>query len=126
MEDAKGIKRSEAILNDRPKAEIYPPLLKMFGRPMQMKPATELLGLTGTYSTILADPPWRFTNRTGKVAPEHVRLRRYETMSIEELRAEAKGVLDSGLDFWRDYFIPDLIAAVESSSTLEDQGSTRT
>jgi len=39
-----------------------------------------------------------------------------ETMSIEDLRAEAKGVLDSGLDFWRDYFIPDLIAAVESTS----------
>jgi hypothetical protein len=39
-----------------------------------------------------------------------------ETMSIEELRAEAKGVLDTGLDFWRDYFIPDLIAALESSA----------
>lgn len=37
-----------------------------------------------------------------------------ETMSIEELRAEAKVVLDSGLVFWRDYFIADLNAAVES------------
>jgi N6-adenosine-specific RNA methylase IME4 len=45
----------------------------------------ELPGLHGTFSTILADPPWRFQNRTGKVAPEHVRLRRYETMSIEEI-----------------------------------------
>jgi N6-adenosine-specific RNA methylase IME4 len=44
-----------------------------------------LPGLDGTFSTILADPPWRFQNRTGKVAPEHVRLRRYETMSIEEI-----------------------------------------
>ncbi len=43
--------------------------------------------LTGKYSTILADPPWRFTNRTGKVAPEHTRLRRYETMSIDEICA---------------------------------------
>lgn len=25
----------------------------------------------GLYSTILADPPWRFENRTGKMAPEH-------------------------------------------------------
>src|SRR2546421_7908249 len=47
----------------------------------------ELLGLTGRFSTILADPPWRFQNRTGKVAPEHTRLRRYETMSIEEICA---------------------------------------
>jgi N6-adenosine-specific RNA methylase IME4 len=46
-----------------------------------------LPGLIGKYSTILADPPWRFQNRTGKVAPEHVRLRRYETMSIEEICA---------------------------------------
>ena len=35
-----------------------------------------LPGLTGTFSTILIDPPWRFDNRTGKVAPEHRRLRR--------------------------------------------------
>ena len=46
-----------------------------------------LSGLVGRYQTILADPPWRFQNRTGKVAPEHVRLRRYETMSIEEICA---------------------------------------
>ena len=43
--------------------------------------------LSGQYATILADPPWRFQNHTGKVAPEHVRLRRYETMSIEEICA---------------------------------------
>jgi len=46
---------------------------------------TEFPGLTGTYSTILIDPPWRFINRTGKVAPEHRRLHRYETMSFEEI-----------------------------------------
>jgi N6-adenosine-specific RNA methylase IME4 len=39
------------------------------------------------YGTILADPPWRFMNRTGKVAPEHQRLRRYETMELEEIKA---------------------------------------
>jgi hypothetical protein len=39
-----------------------------------------------------------------------------ETMSIEELRAEAKTVLDGGVLFWRDYFIPDLISAVDSAS----------
>jgi N6-adenosine-specific RNA methylase IME4 len=44
-----------------------------------------LPGLTGTYGTILIDPPWRFQNRTGKMAPEHKRLRRYPTMSFEEI-----------------------------------------
>jgi N6-adenosine-specific RNA methylase IME4 len=44
-------------------------------------------GLTGRYGTILIDPPWRFANRTGKMAPEHKRLRRYPTMSFEEIAA---------------------------------------
>lgn len=39
------------------------------------------------FSTILADPPWRFQNRTGKIAPEHGRLRRYETLTVEEICA---------------------------------------
>jgi N6-adenosine-specific RNA methylase IME4 len=39
------------------------------------------------FHTVLADPPWRFTNRTGKVAPEHRRLSRYETMTAEEICA---------------------------------------
>ena len=38
------------------------------------------------YKTIYADPPWQFQNRTGKVAPEHKRLNRYETMSLEEIK----------------------------------------
>ncbi len=37
------------------------------------------------YKTILADPPWQFQNRTGKMAPEHKRLRRYETMTLQEI-----------------------------------------
>jgi N6-adenosine-specific RNA methylase IME4 len=41
--------------------------------------------LSGTYSTILADPPWQFQNRTGKMAPEHRRLLRYPTMELEEI-----------------------------------------
>lgn len=41
----------------------------------------------GWFSTVLADPPWRFTNRTGKVAPEHKRLDRYSTMSLEDIKA---------------------------------------
>jgi N6-adenosine-specific RNA methylase IME4 len=37
------------------------------------------------YKTILADPPWQFQNRTGKMAPEHKRLARYSTMTMDEL-----------------------------------------
>lgn len=54
-----------------------------------LKASEELLALAQSqkFSTILADPPWRFENRTGKMAPEHKRLARYETMSTEEICA---------------------------------------
>jgi N6-adenosine-specific RNA methylase IME4 len=39
------------------------------------------------FGTILADPPWRFKNSTGKVAPEHKRLSRYKTLSLDEIKA---------------------------------------
>lgn len=39
------------------------------------------------FFTIYADPPWRFQNRTGKVAPEHKRLNRYETMPLEDIKS---------------------------------------
>lgn len=39
------------------------------------------------FATVLADPPWRFTNRTGKVAPEHRRLSRYETLTTDDICA---------------------------------------
>lgn len=38
-----------------------------------------------TFATVLADPPWQFINRTGKVAPEHRRLNRYGTMTLPEI-----------------------------------------
>lgn len=38
------------------------------------------------FRTILADPPWRFNNRTGKMAPEHKRLYRYHSMTFEEIK----------------------------------------
>jgi N6-adenosine-specific RNA methylase IME4 len=37
------------------------------------------------FKTILADPPWQFQNRTGKMAPEHKRLNRYSTMQLTEI-----------------------------------------
>lgn len=41
----------------------------------------------GKFKTILVDPPWRYDNRTGKPSPEHGRLFRYSTMTIDELEA---------------------------------------
>jgi N6-adenosine-specific RNA methylase IME4 len=41
--------------------------------------------INGEFGTILADPPWQFNNRTGKMAPEHQRLLRYPTMSLEDI-----------------------------------------
>jgi len=54
---------------------------------LEMDPASELrAALSGKrFSTILADPPWQFANRTGKVAPEHRRLNRYGTMTLEQI-----------------------------------------
>ena len=49
---------------------------------------SERLGdFTDAAATILADPPWQFTNRTGKMAPEHRRLDRYPTMALCEIEA---------------------------------------
>lgn len=39
------------------------------------------------YATVLADPPWQFQNRTGKMAPEHRRLARYSTLSHADIKA---------------------------------------
>lgn len=48
--------------------------------------ARELLSLCNhRFGAILADPPWRFQNRTGKMAPEHRRLSRYSTMTMEDI-----------------------------------------
>jgi N6-adenosine-specific RNA methylase IME4 len=51
--------------------------------------AADLLGFARgrQFSTILADPPWQFTNKTGKVAPEHKRLSRYGTMKLDDIMA---------------------------------------
>jgi N6-adenosine-specific RNA methylase IME4 len=43
------------------------------------------IGKRKKFATILADPPWQFQNRSGKIAPEHKRLSRYSTLSLEEM-----------------------------------------
>ncbi len=51
--------------------------------------ASDLLDRVATlrFATILADPPWQFQNRTGKVAPEHRRLSRYSTMTLDDIKS---------------------------------------
>lgn len=51
--------------------------------------SADLLARVGSkkFSTILADPPWQFQNRTGKMAPEHKRLNRYSTMTLDDILA---------------------------------------
>ena len=50
---------------------------------------SDLMNFIGArkFSTVLADPPWQFCNRTGKIAPEHKRLSRYRTMTLDEIAA---------------------------------------
>ncbi len=49
--------------------------------------STDLLKKAGSqkFHTVLADPPWQFQNKTGKIAPEHKRLNRYGTMTLESI-----------------------------------------
>lgn len=56
---------------------------------MSLTASDDLLQTVGnrTFTTVLADPPWQFQNRTGKMAPEHKRLSRYPTMSLQEIQA---------------------------------------
>lgn len=54
-----------------------------------MTPSEDFLAVVKKqrFGTVLADPPWRFLNRTGKMAPEHKRLNRYDTLTVEEICA---------------------------------------
>lgn len=74
------------------------------------------------FGTILADPPWRFANRTGKMAPEHTRLSRYGTMSLDEIRELPVGDLaltQSHLYLW----VPNALI-LEGLSVMEAWGFT--
>lgn len=58
---------------------------KTFRLPQKSAAEDLLEKVQGPFSTIYADPPWRFQNRTGKMAPEHRRLLRYPTMTMAEI-----------------------------------------
>ena len=71
-----------------------------------------------TFRTIYADPPWQFQNRTGKVAPEHKRLNRYPTMTIEDIKALPVADIaaeKSHLYLWvPNALLPDGLAVMQS------------
>lgn len=64
------------------------PTARMSAPPLRLvQEAPPLPEIDGGFKTLLADPPWRFSNRTGKVAPEHRRLDRYSTMDLKDICA---------------------------------------
>jgi N6-adenosine-specific RNA methylase IME4 len=69
-------------------------------------------------STILADPPWQFRNKTGKMAPEHHRLTRYPTMPLSDIAAMPIGAVTSEtahLYLWcPNALLPDGLAVMEA------------
>jgi N6-adenosine-specific RNA methylase IME4 len=80
----------------------------------------ELLQFAGTrrFGTILADPPWQFQNKTGKVAPEHKRLNRYATMTLDEITQLPVGQITadvSHLYLWvPNALLPDGLAVLSA------------
>ncbi len=74
------------------------------------------------FQTILADPPWQFQNRTGKMAPEHKRLSRYATLNLEDIKhiPVARAAEDNAhLYLW----VPNALLA-EGLSVMEAWGFT--
>ncbi len=70
---------------------------------VEQEHAVPLPQTEGGWATVLADPPWRFTNRTGKVAPEHRRLDRHATMDLAAICAlpvERVSAKNSHLYLW--------------------------
>jgi N6-adenosine-specific RNA methylase IME4 len=70
------------------------------------------------FGTILADPPWQFQNRTGKIAPEHGRLSRYATMALEDICMLPVGTIaaeTSHLYLWvPNALLPDGLKVMEA------------
>ncbi|SJM94147.1 MT-A70 family methyltransferase [Crenothrix polyspora] len=89
-----------------------------------MSASDDLLQAVGKqkFATVLADPPWQFENRTGKMAPEHKRLQRYPTMAlqaIKDLPVEAIVADTAHLYLW----VPNALLA-EGMQVMEHWGFT--
>jgi len=70
------------------------------------------------FATILVDPPWQFTNKTGKVAPEHKRLSRYGTMTLDAIKALPVGEIattPAHLYLWcPNAMLPEALAVMQA------------
>ncbi len=84
----------------------------------------ELLKVAGDikFKTVLADPPWPFKNKTGKMAPEHKRLYRYPTMTLEEIKSfPVDQIVDSNAHLY--LWIPNALLK-EGLEVMESWGFT--
>jgi len=81
-----GVRNIDSLFSDgrRPVGEGMP-----MSKSASLSPSQEFAEFVGNrrFATILADPPWQFINRTGKVAPEHKRLSRYGTMELPAIKS---------------------------------------
>ncbi len=82
------------------------------------EPVIPLPVIPGGFRTVLADPPWRFAHRTGKVAPEYRKLGRYQTMSLElikEVPVGAHSAASAHLYLWvPNALVPEGIAVMQA------------
>lgn len=82
--------------------------------------ARDLLDFAGAqrFGTVLVDPPWQFQNRTGKIAPEHRRLARYGTLSVDEIKSLPVGQIAANrahLYLWcPNALLPEGLAVMEA------------
>lgn len=89
-----------------------------------MSAADDLLKETGgrKFATVLADPPWQFQNRTGKMAPEHKRLQRYPTMTLQEIKdLPVEAIVDDPAHLY--LWVPNALLA-EGLQVMEHWGFT--
>ena len=70
------------------------------------------------FATVLADPPWQFQHRTGKMAPEHRRLNRYSTMTLDDIKQLPMGQITATtahLYLWvPNALLPDGLAVMQA------------
>src|SRR5262245_266665 len=109
-----------------PGSEGVPPALAFLGAgetpalPGRAGREIDLIGFANgrRFATILADPPWQFTNKTGKVAPEHKRLSRYGTMKLDDIMTlpiAALAAPTSHLYLWcPNAMLPDGLAVLQA------------
>jgi N6-adenosine-specific RNA methylase IME4 len=102
-----------------PRKENGNQIIVMPSKPLSLAGADLLKTVAGRkFGTILADPPWQFQNRTGKIAPEHKRLSRYGTMTlddIKELPVQNAAAATSHLYLWvPNALLPDGIAVMQA------------